>query len=72
LSSSSSRAAKIFYDHRLAQNGWNCRFSIADCRLMMEIGSSCYTTSSIVNRQSAIGNELIPSALGYTCGHLVS
>jgi hypothetical protein len=44
----------------------------ADCRLMMEIGSSCYTTSSIVNRQSAIGNELIPSALGYTCRHLVS
>jgi len=32
-SSSSSRAAKIFYDYRFAQDDWNCRFSIADCRL---------------------------------------
>jgi hypothetical protein len=23
--------AKNFCDHRIAQNGWNCRFSIADC-----------------------------------------
>jgi hypothetical protein len=30
-SSSFSRAAKVFHDRRLAQDGWNCRFSIADC-----------------------------------------
>jgi hypothetical protein len=56
-SSSSSRAAKIFYDYRFAQDDWNCRFSIADCRLLMDFGMSCHTTFSIVNRQSAIGNE---------------
>jgi hypothetical protein len=43
----------------LAQDGWNCRFSIADFRLLMDIGRSCPTTFSIVNRQSAIGNETL-------------
>jgi hypothetical protein len=32
------------------------RLSIADCRLLVDIGRSCRTTFSIVNRQSAIGN----------------
>jgi hypothetical protein len=54
-SSSSSRAAKIFYDHRLAQDGWNCRFSRRGG--LTDIGMSCHTTFSIVNRQSAIGNQ---------------
>jgi hypothetical protein len=30
---------------------------IFDCRLLMDIGRSCHTTFSIVNRKSAIGNE---------------
>jgi hypothetical protein len=33
------------------------RLSIFDCPLLMHIGRSCHTTFSIVNRQSAIGNE---------------
>jgi hypothetical protein len=37
------------YDFRMA--------GIADFRLLMNIGRSCHTTFSIVNRQSAIGNE---------------
>jgi hypothetical protein len=40
-----------------SQDGWNFRFSIADCRLLMDIGGSCHATFSFVNRQSAIGNE---------------
>ena len=30
---------------------------IFDCRLLKDIGRSCHTTFSIVNRQSAIGNQ---------------
>ena len=33
------------------------RFSIADFRLLMDIGRSCHRTFSIVDRQSTIGNE---------------
>jgi len=35
----------------------DCRFSIADGRLLMDIGRSCHTAlqSSISNQQSAIG-----------------
>jgi len=36
--------------------GW-LELPIVDCRLLMHIGRSCNTTFSIVNRQSAIGNE---------------
>jgi hypothetical protein len=36
--------------------GW-LELPIFDCRLLMDIGRSCHTTSSIVNRQSAIGKE---------------
>jgi hypothetical protein len=36
--------------------GWR-ELPIFDCRLLIEIGRSCHTTSSIDNRQSAIGNE---------------
>jgi len=42
--------AKIFYDHRFAQDGWNCRFSIAD-------GHWKELPHHFFNRQSAIGNE---------------
>jgi hypothetical protein len=34
------------------QDGWHCRFSI--CRLTMDIGRSCHTTSSIGNQQSTM------------------
>jgi len=51
-SSSSSRAAKIFYDYRFAQDDWNCRFSRRGG--LMDIGRSCHTTFSIGNQQSAM------------------
>jgi hypothetical protein len=38
--------------------GW-LELPIFDCRLLMDIGRSCHTTFSIVNRQSAIGNEYL-------------
>jgi hypothetical protein len=41
-----------------SQDGWNCRFSIADCRLLMDIGGSCHTTFSIVNQQSAMRTKV--------------
>ena len=36
----------------------DCRFWIADFRLLMDIGRTCHTTFSIVNHQSAIDNAL--------------
>jgi hypothetical protein len=39
--------------------------SIVDFRLLMGIGRSCRTTFSIVNRQSAIGNEKLVFGCGY-------
>ncbi|MGA2611309.1 MAG: hypothetical protein ABSH01_28005 [Terriglobia bacterium] len=53
-SSSSSRAAKILYNHRLAQDGRNCRFSIADCRWTLEGVATPLFQSSIGNQQSAM------------------
>jgi hypothetical protein len=35
--------------------GW-LELPVCDCRLLMDIGRSCHTTFSIVNRQSAIAN----------------
>jgi hypothetical protein len=52
--------AKNHCNRRLAQGVWNYRFSIADCSRsarLMHMGRSCHTTFSIVNRQSAIGDE---------------
>jgi hypothetical protein len=38
---------------------------IFDCRLLIDRGGSCHTTSSIDNRQSAIGNENLVFGCGY-------
>ena len=42
---------------------------IFDCRLRMDIGTSCHTTFSIDNRQSAIGNENLVFGRGYAAAN---
>ena len=46
--------------------GW-LELPIFDCRLLANIGTSCCTTSSIVNRQSSIANR--QSAISYQLQH---
>jgi hypothetical protein len=68
-SSPPSRAAKIFHDHRLAQDGWNCRSSIADCPAVagswtLEGVATPLFQSSIGNQQSAMKTWPWPTCRG--------